>query len=101
MRFGSASVRPLRFRTARILFVENHQVFAHTVIEQFLSNHEVVLVATVAEAKQALTTSFDVVLVDYDLPDGKGTEVVDALNATADPLLGRRRGVFSSPSHAA
>jgi CheY-like chemotaxis protein len=65
----------------RILFVENHTVFARTVIEQFLGNHQVVLVPTVAAAKQALGMTFDAVLVDYDLPDGKGTEVVRALRA--------------------
>ena len=65
----------------KVLFVENHQVFAETVIEQFLTDHEVVLVPTVAEAKGVMAQSFDVVLVDYDLPDGKGTEVVRALRA--------------------
>jgi DNA-binding response OmpR family regulator len=65
----------------RVLFVENHHVFAETVIDQFLQDYEVVLAPTVAEAKAVLTQSFDVVLVDYDLPDGKGTEVVRALRA--------------------
>ncbi len=61
--------------------MENHQLFAQTVVEQFLSEQEVVAVATVAEAKRALSTNFDAVLVDYDLPDGKGTEVILALRA--------------------
>jgi DNA-binding response OmpR family regulator len=68
-------------RSVRILFVENHQVFAETVIDQFLRDHEVVLVPTVAETKAVLSQSFDVALVDYDLPDGKGTTVVHALRA--------------------
>ncbi|WP_146647221.1 response regulator [Labilithrix luteola] len=65
----------------KLLFVENHRVFAQTVIDQFLANHEVVLVTTIAEAKRRLSHAFDAVLVDYDLPDGKGTEVVRALRA--------------------
>jgi DNA-binding NarL/FixJ family response regulator len=65
----------------RILFVENHQLFAKTVIEQFLSAHEVVVVASVGAANAIDLHTFDVVLVDYDLPDGKGTEVVRAFRA--------------------
>jgi len=65
----------------RILFVENHRLFAETVIEQFLSGHEVVIATNVAEAKEMTSKAFDVALVDYDLPDGKGTAVVRALKA--------------------
>lgn len=56
-------------------------MFAQTVIDQFLANHEVVHVTTIAEANRVLSQAFDAVLVDYDLPDGKGTEVVRALRA--------------------
>jgi DNA-binding NarL/FixJ family response regulator len=65
----------------KILFVENHQLFAKTVIEQFLAAHEVVVVSTVRAANAIDSSTFDAVLVDYDLPDGKGTEVVVALRA--------------------
>jgi DNA-binding response OmpR family regulator len=65
----------------KLLFVENHQVFAETVIDQFLAGHEVVLVPTVAAARSALSHTFDAVLVDYDLPDGKGTDVIRELLA--------------------
>jgi len=66
----------------RILFVENHQLFAKTVIEEFLAGHEVVVISTVGSAKAMDMSTFDVALVDYDLPDGKGTEVVRALRAS-------------------
>ena len=66
----------------KILFVENHPLFAKTVIEQFLALHEVVVVPTVAAAKAIDASTFDVALVDYDLPDGKGTDVVRALRAS-------------------
>jgi hypothetical protein len=67
----------------RILFVEDHRVFAETVVAQFLSDHEVEIAESVATARNAVMTgpAFDVVLVDYDLPDGKGTEVVRQLRA--------------------
>jgi CheY-like chemotaxis protein len=65
----------------RILFVENHELFARTVIEQFLALHDVVVAPTVAAAREAIAGGgvFDVILVDYDLPDGKGTDVVRAI----------------------
>jgi CheY-like chemotaxis protein len=78
---GNEEDLALADRLVKVLFVENHQVFAETVIGQFLTEHEVVLATTVAEATRVMSQSFDVVLVDYDLPDGKGTEVVRALRA--------------------
>lgn len=67
----------------RILFVEDHRVFAETVATQFLSAHEVEIAESIAVARQAIVAgpAFDAVLVDYDLPDGKGTEVVRQLRA--------------------
>lgn len=61
----------------RILYVENHSIFAENVRKQFLSNHEVVIVPTIANAEDALRHScFDLLLVDYDLDDGKGDALV-------------------------
>lgn len=62
----------------KILMVENHRIFAETVIGQFLSAHEVTCVSSVREAFYCLSTSlYEVVLVDFDLDDGeKGTELV-------------------------
>ena len=61
----------------KILFVENHALFAATVVEQFLCSHEVTVVPTVTAALEAVDlAAFDVLLVDYDLDDGKGDRVV-------------------------
>lgn len=61
----------------RILFVENHPEFAATVTQGFLANDDVVVATSIAAAKARVTEScFDVVLVDYDLDDGKGDEFV-------------------------
>ncbi len=61
----------------RILFVDNHLEFTRAVIEQFLVAHEVVVTSTISAAKeQAMSRSFDIVLVDYDLDDGRGDELV-------------------------
>lgn len=78
---GNEDAHPGCWAVVKILFVENHLLFAQTVIEQFLTGHEIMLVPTIAEAKGAMSPTFDAVLVDYDLPDGKGTEVVLALRA--------------------
>ena len=67
-----------------ILYVENHPAFAATVTRQFLSAHSVTVVPSLATARQALADqAFDVLLVDYDLHDGKGDELVKELRASA------------------
>ena len=61
----------------KILFVENHAIFASQVCQLFLSRHAVQVVPSLAAARQALTSeSYELLLVDYDLDDGKGDELV-------------------------
>jgi DNA-binding response OmpR family regulator len=68
----------------RILFVDNHPEFTAIVVPTFLAADTVVIVPTIAEAKQCFASaSFDVVLVDYDLDDGKGDEFVRWLRTTS------------------
>ena len=60
-----------------ILYLENHAVFAKQVTQQFLAQHAVTVVPSLAEARAAfLSRSFDLILSDYDLDDGKGEEFV-------------------------
>jgi DNA-binding response OmpR family regulator len=68
----------------RILFVEDQRIFAETVASQFLSAHHVDIAESIAAARAALLASppYDVALIDYDLPDGKGTALVRHLRAT-------------------
>src|SRR4029077_20822636 len=57
--------------------------FAANVIRQFLSQHSVAVAPSLAAARQALGSgSFGLLLVDYDLDDGKGDELVRELNTT-------------------
>jgi len=66
----------------KILFVENHALFAATVVDQFLCLHELTIVPTVTAALAAVEHGpFDVLLVDYDLDDGKGDQVVRHVRA--------------------
>jgi len=61
----------------KILFVENHVRFIAAVTKRFLGGHDVTTVPTVARAWAELDGGeFDVVLVDYDLDDGKGDQLV-------------------------
>src|SRR5712671_267735 len=79
----------------KILYVENHAVFAANVIRQFLSQHSVAVVPGLSAARQALETgSFDLLLVDYDLDDGKGDDLVRELTAT-----GKAVAVIGVSSH--
>src|SRR5205814_275626 len=78
-----------------ILFVENHPVFAETVTRQFLSRHCVTVAPSLSAARQALVdAAFDVLLVDYDLDDGKGDELIEELRAS-----GRAVTVIGVSSH--
>ena len=88
-------IKPDRVDSSRsslgILYVENHAVFASNVIHQFLSSHTVTVVPSLCAARQALKTgNLDLLLVDYDLDDGKGDELVKELKATgaAVPIIG-------------
>src|SRR5881394_1725668 len=70
-----------------ILFVENHAVFAATVIRQFLSQHSVTVMASLSAARQTLAdAAFDLLLVDYDLDEGKGDELVKELRASSSAV---------------
>ncbi|HEX8834688.1 MAG TPA: response regulator [Abditibacteriaceae bacterium] len=63
-----------------ILFVENHARFARIVAETFLSAHNVTVVPSIVAANTALSqATFDIALVDFDLDDGKGDELVATL----------------------
>ena len=61
----------------RILYVEDHIPFASRVCQLFLPGHRVTVVPGILAARAALeAASFDLVLVDFDLLDGKGNVVV-------------------------
>jgi DNA-binding NarL/FixJ family response regulator len=70
----------------RLLWVENHTTFACLAGRQFLAEHELTVVPSLAAARAALAAgAFDVVLVDYDLDDGKGAELVPLVRGLAAP----------------
>lgn len=79
----------------RVLWVENHAGFVQAA-KRFLAAHDLTVTPTVAEALAALNTqAFDAVLTDFDLDDGKGTEVV----AFAKQLP-QRPAIIAVSSHA-
>ncbi len=76
-----------RLGTMNILYLENHAVFAEQVTRQFLATHRVTVVPSLSAARSALASgSFDLILSDYDLDDGKGEEFVRECR-TACPRL--------------
>jgi two-component system response regulator QseB len=72
-----------------LLWVENHAPFVHVALRSFLTAHTVTVVPSLAGARAALARDrFDAVLVDFDLDDGKGVELVRELVAATDrPLI--------------
>jgi DNA-binding response OmpR family regulator len=72
----------------KILYVENHAVFAKQVSAQFLPGHEVNVVPSLALAREAFRAgNYDLLLVDYDLDDGKGNEFVREVRVAAPGLV--------------
>jgi len=72
----------------RILYVENHPVFATNVTHKFLANHSVTVVPSLSAACQALATlSFNLLLIDYDLDDRKGDALVREVRASGQRIL--------------
>lgn len=70
-----------------ILYLENHAVFADQVTRQFLAAHRVTVVPSLLAARSALESeSYDLVLSDYDLDDGKGDEFVRECHAAHPDL---------------
>jgi DNA-binding response OmpR family regulator len=66
-----------------ILYLENHAVFAAQVTREFLQDHRVTVVPSLAAARNALASGgFELILSDYDLDDGKGEEFVRECRAT-------------------
>ncbi len=64
-----------------ILYVENHAVFAANAVRQFLSQHSVTVVPGLSAARRALKDgNFELLLVDYDLDDGKGDQLIRGLH---------------------
>jgi len=71
----------------RILYVENHAAFAETVRQKFLSQHLVKIVPSLSAAREQMHgNEFDLLLVDYDLDDGKGAELVREVRACANRI---------------
>lgn len=65
-----------------LLWIEDNLAFLNTVYAAFLSEHLLTIASTVAEARLALEHgTFDAILLDYDLPDGKGIELMPELVA--------------------
>ncbi len=66
----------------KVLFVENHATFAQQAARQFLGGHDVDIVPSFAAALAAVETKvYDVLLVDYDLDDGKGDAFVKRIRS--------------------
>ena len=80
----------------RLLWVENHALFTRMAGRQFLAAHELTIVPSLSAARVALTESrFDAVLLDYDLDDGKGAELMGFIRQ-----LPERLPVVATSSHA-
>lgn len=77
-------------RRIRILLIDDHILFRESLVRLLETHAEFEVIArcsTVAEGRQALaTSSVDVVLLDYDLGDHLGTELLAGLDVRASGI---------------
>ena len=74
-------------KTCKILIVENHAIFAQQAIIHFISTHPVTVVPSLSMARSSLAVNqVDILLVDYDLDDGKGEELVRELREAGNKI---------------
>jgi DNA-binding response OmpR family regulator len=73
----------------QLLWIENNRRFTEVVLHTFLQSHAVALASSLTEARRRLASeTFDAVLIDYDLDDGKDTELFPLiLSLPNHPLL--------------
>jgi len=80
----------------RLLWVENNAQFAAVALRVFLQDFSVCVVPSLKDARLRLTEEvFDSILLDYDLDDGKGTELVPLVLS-----LPNRPFLIAASSHA-
>lgn len=66
----------------KLLYIENHPIFAKTVCQSFLKEHDIDIIPSIKEAAQKIRNEdYDIVLVDYDLDDGKGDEITKLIRS--------------------
>ena len=72
-----------------ILWVENHKGFSRIAVKNFLTSHTVTVVPSLSAARACLSeVQYDLVMLDYDLDDGKGIELVqEIMNRPLRPAL--------------
>ncbi len=68
-----------------ILFVENHRTFVEIVTNKFLSEYKVTVTPSIKEALDEFNRkTYEIVLSDYDLDDGKGDELIKEIRSIND-----------------
>jgi DNA-binding NarL/FixJ family response regulator len=81
----------------KILYIENHAVFSKQVCQEFLSAHQIRVVSSLTDARSAMASeTYDLLLVDYDLDDGKGDELVREVR-----VLNPKLKIIAASSHEA
>jgi len=70
-----------------ILYVEDDTAFAMAVAQRFLGGHEVAFASSICAARKLLDRPWDVILLDYDLPDGKGDTIIAEIRAAGDTTI--------------
>jgi DNA-binding NarL/FixJ family response regulator len=83
---SAGGTHPSSDEPTRVLVVDDEGTICRIMKSQLQRDgHTVCTAGTVREGLVALQEKFDVVVLDVDLPDGKGFELVEALRAQSGP----------------
>ena len=81
----------------KIMYIEDHEIFGKQVIQNILSDYDVNQVTSLTQAYaewELNGASYQIILCDYDLPDGKGSEFIERIR-----VLGFRLPIVAVSSH--
>ena len=71
----------------KLLLVENNEAFSRAVSREFLTEYEIETATTVEKAISIFNSSVvEIALIDYDLDDGKGDEVVSYIREQGNSI---------------
>ncbi|MEY2434342.1 MAG: cyclic di-GMP phosphodiesterase [Acidimicrobiaceae bacterium] len=72
-------------RRIRILVVDDHEIFAHSLVRLLGSRPELKVVGTAGSVSEAVVAALayapDVILMDFELPDGDGPQATEQIKA--------------------
>jgi DNA-binding NarL/FixJ family response regulator len=100
-----ATIAPTTSQLIRVLIVDDHPIFAHALAELLTQEADIRVVGEAGTGEEAIALGEllrpDVILLDLELPDARGADVVERLRATDNPPVVLMLSAFGAAEHIA